>query len=121
MLALSKNKHIRPTERAMTRLTGLDAFIARKAKIDERLARLPKRITDMAIFRKGEDAAWQAIVVDMLRRPEGTTTTELVQVTGWVPHTVRGCFAMAPHGQPLAPYAMGAKPCASGGSTFIAN
>lgn len=63
----------------------------------------------------------QAIVVDMLRRPGGTTITELVQVTGWVPHTVRGCFAMAPHGQPLAPYAMGAKPYASGGSTFIAN
>jgi len=37
----------------------------------------------------------QAIVIDMLRRPEGATIAELVQATQWVPHTVRGCLAGA--------------------------
>ncbi|MBB4267607.1 DUF3489 domain-containing protein [Roseospira visakhapatnamensis] len=37
----------------------------------------------------------QAIVVDMLRRPEGATIAELVEATGWQSHTVRGCFAGA--------------------------
>jgi len=37
----------------------------------------------------------QAFVVDMLRRPEGATIAELVEATGWQPHTVRGPFAEA--------------------------
>jgi hypothetical protein len=37
----------------------------------------------------------QAVVIDMLRRPEGATIAELVAATGWQPHTVRGAFAGA--------------------------
>jgi hypothetical protein len=37
----------------------------------------------------------QAIVVDMLRRPEGATIAELVDATGWKTNTVRGAFAGA--------------------------
>jgi hypothetical protein len=29
------------------------------------------------------------IVVDLLKRPEGASTQELVDATGWLPHTVR--------------------------------
>jgi hypothetical protein len=31
----------------------------------------------------------------MLRRPEGATVPEMVEATGWQPHTVRGAMAGA--------------------------
>ena len=31
----------------------------------------------------------------MLQRPEGATIAEVVEATGWQPHTVRGAFAGA--------------------------
>ncbi|MFT8247386.1 DUF3489 domain-containing protein [Roseomonas sp. BN140053] len=34
-----------------------------------------------------------AIVLALLRRPEGATVTQLIEVTGWAPHTVRGFLA----------------------------
>ena len=35
----------------------------------------------------------QADVIALLRRPEGATVAEVVAVTGWQPHTVRGLFS----------------------------
>jgi hypothetical protein len=35
----------------------------------------------------------QDAVIAMLRRPEGATVEEVVRVTGWQPHTVRGVFS----------------------------
>jgi Protein of unknown function (DUF3489) len=35
----------------------------------------------------------QAEVIALLRRPEGVTVAEIVSVTGWQPHTVRGLFS----------------------------
>ena len=32
----------------------------------------------------------------MLQRPEGVTIAEVVEATGWQPHTVRGAFAGVP-------------------------
>jgi DNA-binding MarR family transcriptional regulator len=37
----------------------------------------------------------QATLIAMLRRPEGATITQIVEATGWQPHTVRGAFAGA--------------------------
>ena len=37
----------------------------------------------------------QAQLVAMLRRDEGATIAEVVAVTGWQPHTVRGALAGA--------------------------
>lgn len=31
----------------------------------------------------------------MLRRPEGATVSQVMEATGWLPHTVRGTFAGA--------------------------
>jgi len=31
----------------------------------------------------------------MLQRPEGATVAEMVEATGWLAHTVRGCIAGA--------------------------
>ena len=37
----------------------------------------------------------QATVVQMLKRPDGTTIAQICEVTGWQAHTVRGTFAGA--------------------------
>ena len=37
----------------------------------------------------------QALVIQMLRRPEGATVKQLCEATGWQAHTVRGTFAGA--------------------------
>jgi hypothetical protein len=49
----------------------------------------PKRTrsTPQAAARPGSKTA---VVVELLRRPEGATLQELVAATGWRPHTVRG-------------------------------
>ena len=36
----------------------------------------------------------QDVVIAMLRQPEGTTVDEVVSVTGWQRHTVRGVFSV---------------------------
>jgi Protein of unknown function (DUF3489) len=41
------------------------------------------------------DNTKQATVIAMLRRPEGATIQQIVAVTGWQAHTVRGTFAGA--------------------------
>ena len=37
----------------------------------------------------------QARLIAMLKRPEGATIAQVVEATGWQPHTVRGAFAGA--------------------------
>jgi len=37
----------------------------------------------------------QAQIIAMLQRPEGATINQIIEVTGWQPHTVRGTFAGA--------------------------
>jgi hypothetical protein len=37
----------------------------------------------------------QALLIEMLRRPDGATVDEIVAATGWLPHTVRGAMAGA--------------------------
>lgn len=37
----------------------------------------------------------QALVITMLKRPEGTTIVQICEATGWQAHTVRGTFAGA--------------------------
>jgi hypothetical protein len=37
----------------------------------------------------------QELLIARLKRPEGATVPEVVEVTGWLPHTVRGAIAGA--------------------------
>ena len=41
------------------------------------------------------DNTKQAQIIAMLKRPEGATISQIVEATGWQPHTVRGTFAGA--------------------------
>ena len=37
----------------------------------------------------------QGMLIEMLKRPEGATIQQVVDATGWLPHTVRGAIAGA--------------------------
>ena len=45
---------------------------------------------------KTREGTKQAALVAMLQRPKGATIAEVVEATGWRPHTVRGALAGAP-------------------------
>ena len=45
--------------------------------------------------RRTREDSKQATVIRMLQRPEGATLDQLVEATGWLKHTVRGCLAGA--------------------------
>jgi Protein of unknown function (DUF3489) len=44
---------------------------------------------------KTREGTKQALLVEMLGRPDGASIDEIVAATGWQPHTVRGAFAGA--------------------------
>ena len=48
-----------------------------------------------AKVRKHRDGTKEAMLIDMLRRPEGATIAQIIAATGWLAHTVRGAFAGA--------------------------
>ena len=43
--------------------------------------------------RKIREGTKQALVIEMLRRPEGASIAEIVEATGWLQHTARGVLA----------------------------
>jgi hypothetical protein len=45
--------------------------------------------------RKTREGTKQALVIEMLRRPEGATIAEIVEATQWASHTTRGFMAGA--------------------------
>jgi hypothetical protein len=50
---------------------------------------------DTGAPRKTRDGSKQAQLVAMLQREQGATIAQIVEATGWQPHTVRGAFAGA--------------------------
>ena len=45
--------------------------------------------------KRGQGSSKQALVIEMLKRPEGATIAQISEATGWQAHTVRGTFAGA--------------------------
>jgi len=45
--------------------------------------------------RSPREGSKQAVLITMLRAPEGATIEELASATGWLPNTVRGAMAGA--------------------------
>jgi hypothetical protein len=44
---------------------------------------------------KPREGTKQAMMIEMLRRPEGASIGEIAVATGWLPHTIRGAIAGA--------------------------
>ena len=45
--------------------------------------------------RRPRESSKEAMLIDMLRRPEGATIAQIMAATGWLAHTCRGAFAGA--------------------------
>jgi hypothetical protein len=45
--------------------------------------------------RRPRESTKEALLMDMLRRPEGATIAQIMAATGWLAHTCRGAFAGA--------------------------
>lgn len=88
---------IDPTYRKPT--TRLKAEARAKATVESspKKAGRPKKATPSApkAAAKTRDGTKQAQLIAMLRRKEGATIAQIVEATGWQPHTVRGAFAGA--------------------------
>ena len=59
------------------------------------LAVPPASIEPIKAATRTRENTKQAQIIAMLQRPEGATISQIVEVTGWQPHTVRGTFAGA--------------------------
>lgn len=72
---------------------GYDALgVPRKAPLNEQA--IDEVIAGAAPNKtRSRDNSKQALVVAMLRRPEGASIAQICEATGWQAHTVRGTFA----------------------------
>jgi hypothetical protein len=63
--------------------------LARKAKAYKKAskARTKPAVTKSTVARHGSKTAK---ILDLLKRPGGATSKELMKATGWLPHSVRG-------------------------------
>ena len=61
------------------------------AKIDTEVETSPSALKE----RKTRDGTKQALLIEMLKRPNGATIDEIVTATGWQSHTARGAMSGA--------------------------
>jgi hypothetical protein len=63
--------------------------------ISEKTAEVPTEPARPAPKVERAKGGKQAMLIEMLKRPEGATIQQVVDATGWLPHTVRGAIAGA--------------------------
>jgi hypothetical protein len=63
--------------------------------ITEAEEEFPAKATHAAPRIERSKGGKQAMLIKMLKRPEGATIQQVVDATGWLPHTVRGALAGA--------------------------
>jgi hypothetical protein len=62
----------------------------KKARAAKKAPKATKRVTAEKAAKRGRQNSKTAIVLDLLKRPGGATAKELMDATGWQPHSVRG-------------------------------
>ncbi|WP_339862493.1 DUF3489 domain-containing protein [Thalassospira alkalitolerans] len=63
--------------------------------ITEATEEAPSKTTRTAPTIEQSKGGKQAMLIEMLKRPKGATIQQVVDATGWLPHTVRGAIAGA--------------------------
>ena len=58
-------------------------------------AKTPKEATAKDAAPKTREGSKKAIVLDLLKRPDGATLVDVMATTGWQKHTVRGFISGA--------------------------
>ena len=88
---------VEPTEVAAPQRPGADRTdsVARAGSQTAESAEGPPATRPGPLRGKVRQGTKQAALIAMLKRPEGATIAEIVEATGWQPHTVRGAFAGA--------------------------
>jgi hypothetical protein len=59
----------------------------------QRKPREPRQLRQFS--QRPRESTKEALLIDMLRRPEGATIAQIMAATGWQAHTCRGAFAGA--------------------------
>ena len=78
-----------------TKVTKKDTAGARRANVAPAKAKAGKRATPKKKAPKSarndaREGSKTAMILDLLKRPGGATAKELLKVTGWQPHSLRG-------------------------------
>ena len=74
----------------LTDSAGLDA---ETAVLAARRAVAALRLAELTASHRLRTASKQEQLIDLLRRPEGATLAQMVEATGWLPHSCRGVLA----------------------------
>jgi hypothetical protein len=70
--------------------------VERDVAVGQRKPREPRRPGQQRQSRQGpRESTKEALLIDMLRQPEGATIAQIMTATGWQAHTCRGAFAGA--------------------------
>lgn len=77
---------------------GYDAIgLPRPQSVDSELesavCAIEEKWKEEAVKPRSRANSKQAQVIEMLKRPEGTTVSQIIEATGWQAHTVRGTLA----------------------------
>ncbi len=87
----AKPKEVLPSPVAANNATEEDAIATTSAAAATATASLATPASEPAQTGRGHSK--QALVIEMLKRPEGVTIAQICEATGWQAHTVRGTFA----------------------------